>query len=222
MALSLFQSGARVLCLSPHPDDTEFGVGATLWKYRADFVAQVLVFSDRASTRAEMHNERDQRRAIECLGLSSDTVRFVDQLGYNFGRLPVRFFGTEENRDLIRRTVSKAIADFGPDIIFTPALRETFQDHSALSEEVVRIARGKYMILGYEVPKHNLHFQPNVFVDVDEAAIDAKTAALDCFSEFTTRYYFDKDAIRSLARTRALHAGYLGLVEAFEMYRFAT
>ena len=43
--MDLIPDGARVLCFSPHPDDTEFGVGATLSKYRGRFAARVVVLS---------------------------------------------------------------------------------------------------------------------------------------------------------------------------------
>lgn len=219
--MDLIPDGGRVLCFSPHPDDTEFGVGATLAKYRGRFAARVVVLSDRSQTRSERRNDEDQAKAAAALGLPEDAVRFVDTLGYGVDRLKVRFFGTEENRDLLRLVATRSIQDFRPDLIFVPALRETFQDHSALAEEVVRIARGRYMILGYEVPKHNRHFQPNVFVELRPDDVEAKIAALNCFSEFTTRYYFEPEGIRALARTRALHAGYSGLAEAFELYHLS-
>jgi len=78
------------------------------------------------------------------------------------------------------------------------------------------------MILGYEVPKHNRHFQPDVFVEVRPEDVETKIAALNCFSEFTTRYYFEPEGIRGLARTRALQAGYSGLAEAFELYHLSV
>jgi N-acetylglucosamine malate deacetylase 1 len=93
------------------------------------------------------------------------------------------------------------------------------QDHQALSEEVVRIVSGQASIFGYEVPRSNRRFQPNVFVDVSEADLDAKIQALTCFTEFTNRYYFGSDNIRALARVRALNAGYSAYAEAFELYR---
>jgi N-acetylglucosamine malate deacetylase 1 len=220
--MDLIPDGARVLCFSPHPDDTEFGVGATLSKYRGRFAARVVVLSDRSQTRNEQRNDEDQAKAAAALGLPPDAVRFVDDLGYGVSRFKVRFFGTEENRDLLRLVATRSIQDFRPDVIFIPALRETFQDHSALAEEVVRIARGRYMILGYEVPKHNRHFQPDVFVEVRPEDVEAKIAALNCYSEFTTRYYFEPEGIRGLARARALHAGYSGLTEAFELYHLSV
>ena len=86
----------------------------------------------------------------------------------------------------------------------------------------MRIARGRYLILGYEVPKHNRHFQPSVFVELRPEDVETKIAALNCYSEFTTRYYFESEGIRGLARARALHAGYSGLAEAFELYHLSV
>ena len=220
--MRIIPPGGRVLCFSPHPDDVEFGVGATLAKYRGEFTGRLIVLSDRSQTRQETRNDEDQHRAAAILGLTPDQVFFVDQLGYGLDRFKIRFFGTEENRDLLRQMASRSIKEFSPDVIFVPGLNETFQDHAALAEEIVRIARGPYAILGYEVPKHNRHFQPNVFVDIDEPALQAKIEAVQCFSEFDNRYYFEPDAIQGLARMRALQAGYFGLVEAFELYRWAA
>ena len=196
MNTSLFGC-ARALCLAPHPDDMEFGCGATLHRFRDSLTTHAVVFTDRHQSRGESRNEVEQR-------------------------LPIRFLGTEESRDIIRNVVSKLVADFAPDIIFTPGVRESHQDHSALTEEVLRVARGNYAIFGYEVPKHNREFLPNAFVTVSEENVAAKAAAIDAFTEFTNRYYFAADGIRALAMVRGLHAGGASLAEAFEVYRLAV
>lgn len=212
----------RVLCLSPHPDDTEFGCGATLHRMRERIEARIVVFSDRARTRGEKHNERDQIAASARLGIPAANVRFVDQLGIGVARLPVRFFGTEESRDRIRQIVAHVVKEFDPDAILTPALGETMQDHQALTQEVVRVQRGRAAILGYETPKHDRLMNPAAFVHVGPADIRAKAEAVNCFTEFTTRYYFEEKMLDALARVRAMDAGYHGLAEAFEVYRLVV
>ena len=209
----------RVLCLSPHPDDTEFGVGATLHRFRSTMETRVVVFSDRSKTRGEKRNDRDQIAAAEKLGIPAANVKFIDQLGLGVERLPVRFFGTEEARDRIRQVVAHVVKDFDPDVIFTPATLETMQDHQAVTQEVVRVQRGRAAILGYETPKHNRLMNPSTFVRVEEADIAAKSAAVNCYSEFTTRYYFEEKMLDALARVRGMDAGFHGLAEAFEVYR---
>jgi len=212
----------RLLCLSPHPDDTEFGCGATLHRLRGQVEVRVLVFSDRARTRGEKHNDRDQLAAAQRLGIPAANVRFVDQLGIGAQRLPVRFFGTEESRDRIRLILAHAVKEFDPDAIMTPALSETMQDHQAVTEEVLRVQRGRAAILGYETPKHNRLMNAACFVRVGATDIRAKAEAVNCFTEFTNRYYFEERMLDALARVRAMDAGYDGLAEAFAVYRLVV
>lgn len=209
----------RILCLSPHPDDSEFGLGATLHRMRATCEAHLLVFSDRGKTRGEQHNARDQLAAAARLGIPAARVRFVDQIGIGVERLPIRFFGSEESRDAIRRAVAHQVKACDPDAIFTPALTETMQDHQALTEEVLRIARGRAAILGYETPKHNRLMNPSTYMRVDAVDVKAKAEAVNCYTEFTTRYYFEERMLDALARVRGMDAGFDGLAEAFEVYR---
>ena len=217
--MELIKPGTRILCLSPHPDDVEFGLGATLHKYKGKYEGKLIVFSDRSATRGEVYNERDQLLSAGPLVFQEDQVIFIDQLGLGLDRMQIRFFGTAENRDRIRMVVSSVARDFEPELIFVPGLNDTMQDHQALSEEVVRIVSGRASILGYEVPRSNRRFQPNVFIDVSAADLDAKIQAVNRFTEFTNRYYFEDQNIRALANCRALNAGYSGHAEAFELYR---
>ncbi|MBF0146482.1 MAG: PIG-L family deacetylase [Magnetococcales bacterium] len=213
---------AKLLCFSPHPDDVEFGLGGLLNRYRDMVTCYIVVFSDRNSTRGEKHNERDQLRAAELLGVPPENVFFIDQLpgkDKSFQRVAIQYFAQEDHRARIRQVLSHCVKTFEPTVVFVPSVNETMQDHRAVGEEAVRVLRGNYDIYGYEVPKHNRNFRPNAFVELNSGDIQAKVAALNCYSEFTTRYYFDHKALESLAYVRALDAGFLGLVEAFEVYR---
>ncbi|MBF0380232.1 MAG: PIG-L family deacetylase [Magnetococcales bacterium] len=216
----MIKKNDRLLCFSPHPDDTEFGLGGLLHRFRDDIEYLIVVFSDRSQTRGELNNDRDQFRAAQLLGAAEDQVLFVDQLpDSSFQRLPIQLFANEDNRGQIRQILSTAVKMFKPTTIFVPSKNETMQDHQAIGEEAVRILRGEYSIYGYEVPKHNRLFQPNAFVQLEQADVNAKVSALQCYSEFTTDYYFEQKVLESLACVRALHAGFFGYAEAFEVYR---
>ena len=216
----MFHKNAKVLCLSPHPDDIEFGLGACLHKYRSEIEAYVVTFSDRSRTRGESNNDEDQRAAAATLGIKPANVFFIDELdGTEFRRLPIRMMGTESSRDVIRAVVTHCVQRFDPSLIFVPAISETMQDHQAMAEETVRIVRGNVSIFGYETTKHNRYVSPIGYVRVDQEDIDAKVRAINQYSEFTTRYYFDAKMIEGLASTRASHAGFSGYAEAFEPYR---
>jgi len=203
-------NGAKVLCVSPHPDDTELGMGATLNRFRNKFkTVKLLVLSNRKATRREKHNRRDQKKAAEILGIHD----------IEFRSFPIRFFGTQQSRDKIRLTITQVVKRFEPDIIFTTGMAETMQDHQAVTEEIVRVIRDKSSVLGYEVSKHNRFFRPIAFVNVSEKDIAMKIAAANAFTEFSNKFYFQPEIIRSLARVRAFQAGYFGYAEAFEVYR---
>ncbi|MCC7428263.1 MAG: PIG-L family deacetylase [Alphaproteobacteria bacterium] len=214
----LLPPGARVLVLAPHPDDAEFGCGATLHRFRAAIEAHILVFSDRAATRGEKNNDADQLAAAARLGIPAGRVHFVDAIGGGFARLPTRLFGSAEARDRLRLIAAHAVKLWRPDVILMPSIEETNQDHTALAEEVRRVIRGGPALFGYEVVKHNRDVHPRVFVEVAEADMAAKCEALACFSEFTNRFYFDPEVLRAQARFRAMQAGITGFCEAFTPY----
>ena len=60
---------------------------------------------------------------------------------------------------------------------------------------------------------------PSTYMRVDAADVKAKAEAVNCYTEFTTRYYFEERMLDALARVRGMDAGFDGLAEAFEVYR---
>ena len=210
--------GARVVCLSPHPDDAEFGAGGLLHRRRADIEAWIICFSDRLVTRGERHNDRDQISAAAALGVPSERVRFVDQLDIGVDRLPIRLMDAPLQRDRIRRIVTHVTQTLKPDLLLIPALEETMQDHQAIAEETIRITRAGPTLLGYETPKHSRSFNGEVFFQLDEEDIAAKCQSLAAYSEASDRYHFERPAIEAMARFRGLQAGIAGYAEAFRLY----
>lgn len=209
--MEIIKENSNVLLISPHPDDIEFGLGGTLYKYKNKINTKLLIFSNRLRTRGESTNKEEQEEAATILGIQ-------DTQYYDF---PIRFFDSSENRDKIRLLISENCNSFKPDLIFIPGINETMQDHKALSEEVVRIIRNT-TIFGYEVIKHNRFFQPEVYEEITKESLDAKIKALSCFKVQNQKYYFDKKIIESLATVRAANADFLGYAEAFEVYNMVN
>jgi hypothetical protein len=121
----------------------------------------------------------------------------IDRIDYY--DLPIRFFSSDETRDKIRLLIKSLVKDYEPDVIFCPGIKETMQDRQATTEEITRITRSKASIFGYETSKHNRFFNPTMFINVSEEDIDSKIKSVNAFQEFTNRYYFNADAIRSLS-----------------------
>jgi len=205
--MKIIEKGDRILLISPHPDDVEFGCGGTIYQFRQDITTKLLVLSNRFRTRGETENEKEQKSAASILGIND----------IQFENFPIRFFSSSENRDKIRLLVTKVCEEFKPDLIFIPALNETMQDHSSLAEEVIRVIRN-ISIIGYEVIKHNRYFRPNVFITISKESLLKKIEAISCYKGQSSKSYFDKEIIESLAITRASALGTKGYAEAFEIY----
>jgi LmbE family N-acetylglucosaminyl deacetylase len=207
--MRIIENGDRVLLVSPHPDDFEFGCGGTIHRYRNKITTRLLVLSNRMRTRGEKNNEEQQRKAAEILGCHD--IQFFD--------LYIRMFGSTENRDILRKTITDEVISFKPDAIFFPSPREVMQDHQAVADEIIRVVRSTNLI-AYEVPKHTRFFNPNVFVQIYQEDLDAKMNALNCFTEQAGKFYFSPDVLRAMAIFRAATTGITGFVEGFELYHY--
>jgi len=205
--MKLIEKGDRILLISAHPDDVELGCGGAIYQNRKDITTKLLVLSNRFSSNGEIDNEKEQTKAGKILGIND--IQFED--------IQDKFFPSLENRDQIRNLVTKVCNEFKPSLIFLPGINETHQDHSAIAEEVVRVIRD-ISILGYEITKHNRHFEPNTFIKITKKALEQKTKATLCYKGQNKKYYFDKKVIESLATMRASTFGYIGYAEAFELY----
>ena len=209
--MEIIQKGTKILLISPRPDDIEFGAGGVLHKFKDQVDTKLLVLSNRYKTRGETNNSNEQERAASILGVQD--IQFHD--------FPIRFFDSPEIRDKIRFLVTETCESFKPDLILSPSVNETMQDHKVVAEEVTRIIRNT-TILGYEVIKHNRFFLPRVFVEISKESLDQKINALSCFKGQIQKYYFDKKVIEALATIRAANANFLGYAEAFEMYNMVN
>jgi N-acetylglucosamine malate deacetylase 1 len=93
---------------------------------------------------------------------------------------------------------------FAPEIVFTHTRADIHQDHGTLTDEVLRAFRGT-TVLGFDVLRSTYGFFPNFLVEVNEADVEKKLAALAEYNTYTTKYYFDPAITRAtLIRQGAL------------------
>ena len=124
----------RVLAVSPHPDDVEFGLGGLLHRHQASLVTLLLVLSDRAATRGEVDNEGEQRQAAARLGVNQ--VYFPE--AYGLESFPIRFMDSPAERDRIRALAALVVQRFRPDVIFVPGgEKHQFCNSSDQSFEII-------------------------------------------------------------------------------------
>ena len=227
------------LAIAAHPDDIEFGCGATLAKWgRAGATCHLLVCTDGrkgtwdvdADTDALIsRRQHEQREAARRLGATGD-VRF---LGVEDGELD---HGIER-----RSAVARAIRELTPEVVLghDPWRRwRMHPDHRAagfLTVDAVVAARDPHYHrehgLPHHRPDHLLLFeceQPNLSEAVDESHLEAKVQALLAHeSQFETTMVIAadddgtqtgafRDRIRDRARDQGRDAG-VRWAEAFRL-----
>lgn len=201
-------SKARILAVSPHPDDSEIGAGALIAKMsRLGVRTDVLVLCSYADRqRAE---EVKDEATLSAHRLRVDTIQFAD---FPDMRLA-------DHRQTLLDMLCLMRGKYG--LVLTPARWDCHQDHKAATQEVIRAFKHT-TILGYDMPWNHIDGgQPDCFVQISEEDLNDKLDALRCYNSQIAlkRPYFQIDLHRSIAEVRGLEGG-MPLAEAFECIRW--
>ncbi len=201
------------LLLAPHPDDGEFGCGATLRRLtEAGVKVWYAAFSPCIeSLPAGSASDRlwvELKRALSHLGISQENI-----LTYDFS---VRYF--PRDRQEILETLTRLKKEIQPDLVLMPNSQDLHQDHQVLYQEGLRAFKHS-CLLGYELPWNNLNFRSDFHMRVESGHLDAKVKAVQEYESQRNRVYSDRDFLIGLARVRGVQAG-TPYAEAFETIRW--
>ena len=203
----------RILVLSPHTDDGEFGCGGTIAKliaaghdvhYVAFSAAEKSVPSDLASDILR----KEVIAATATLGISSENLQVLDFEVRNF----------PDRRQDILEVMVRLQRDLEPAMVFLPSTSDTHQDHQTVSAEGFRAFK-RTTVLGYELPWNNLTFTTSAFALLDEREVENKIAALQEYKSQADRPYASPEFVRSLAQVRGTQVG-AEYAETFEAIRY--
>lgn len=208
----------RALAIAAHPDDVEFGCGATLARWAAAGTEIVHVICTDGSkgtwdTTADLEalvarRQHEQRAASRALG-GTGVVEFL-------GRID----GELDADVATRRLVVDAIRKHRPDVVFghDPWKRYRLHpDHRAagwLAVDGVVAARDPHFFPDLPIPPHRPHTlllfeadEPDVVEPADETSLAARCAALEAHrSQFETTHFHlldDRDTTDELEAFRA-------------------
>lgn len=203
----------RILILSPHIDDGEFGCGASIAKFIAKgadvyYAAFSLAEESVPPPFPKDILKTEVKEATKELGISKENI-----ILYNY---QVRHLA--QYRQEILEHLVKLNNELKPDLVFLPCLTDLHQDHSTIAMEGLRAFK-KTSILGYEIPWNNLNFSTQCFVVLNEHQLQKKIKALLCYKSQMGRDYASEEFIRSLAKTRGIQIGE-DWAEAFEVLRW--
>ena len=220
----------RVLVVTAHPDDSEFGAGGTVARFVKEGreVAYCIVTngnkgsSDRTMTpeRLAVIRAEEQRNAARVLG-----VERVTFLGYPDGEV-------EDTRDL-RRDVSREIRRFRPDLIVCQNPNRTYnlgashRDHRTVGgvtlDCVYPLARD-HMAFPELLPEFEPHKvrevyvmqwqEPHIVSDISDV-IDLKLKALSCHASQFKDFAAVEQRVRQRSKELGAARGY-AFAEAFD------
>lgn len=203
-------SANRVLVLSPHTDDGEFGCGGTI----ARFVSEGKEVHYAAFSIAEDSVPEPFPKDILATEVEQATS-ILGVTGLHVSTYPVRrlaYYRQEILEKLVRLG-----DEIKPDLVMMPSLGDIHQDHATVAAEGLRAFKKK-TILCYELPWNNLNFTNSCFVQFGEEELTKKVSAMECYNSQKWRGYATGDFIRALAVTRGTQIG-VKLAEVFEVLR---
>lgn len=196
----------RVLAISSHPDDSEWGCGGSLARHtaRGDKVTMA-VMTTGAHGAGATDRRKEQENSCAVLGASLVWGEFED-------------CSVSKDEHGLVTFLEKVINDVHPDIVYTHGRDDTHQDHRAVAIASLGATRRLPRVLAYESPS-SLNFIPNTFIDISDA-VDKKLDALSCHSsQVEGSSTIDVEAIRGQAAYRGFQAR-TQAAEAFITVRF--
>ena len=208
----------RVMVITAHPDDSEFGAGGTVARLvneGREVTYLIATNGNKGSSDREMTPERlaviraeEQRNAARTLG-----VAHVEFLGYPDGEL-------EDTRDL-RRDVTRAIRRWRPDLVISMNPQRTYNLYASHRDH--RIVAGVALDCVYPLARDHMSFpelmpdfephkvreihlmqweNPQLVVDITDV-IDLKLKALACH----VSQFGDFSGVEARVRERSAEIG---------------
>lgn len=205
----------KILVISPHADDMELGCGATIARLvkRANRVTNMILsfppLVKEEKIREEISNAQNWIAHNETI-----FATYVTGSG-------IIFNGRDNDFALCRHVIRDYLWGYNrgnqPDVIFVPCTKDVHQSHQVVTEEARRIFKHS-TILGYELFWNNYGFDNNVFIEVKEEDLEAKSKACAAYSSQFSRDMFARPWVEDLARIRGIQAG-VPFAESFEAIR---
>ena len=207
-----FERPARrqvVLAIGAHPDDIEFGCGATLLRYReegCDTRGLVLTGGEQGK---DGNGDADRRQEAH------DSAAVIALNDLQMCDFPDADLGS--HRGAIKDAIEAAVARIQPDIVLTHTANDLHSDHKVVFEATREAVRGPCTIMCYENPNTPPGFNPQYYVDISGYLAD-KITALGYHKSQSGKPYLDPDVVRSAAAFRGTQAR-VKYAEAFEVVR---
>lgn len=203
----------RILVLSPHTDDGEFGCGGSISKFVKEgktikYVAFSICEESVPSQYPKDILAKEVVSATSKLGIHEEDLEIL--------RYKVRWFSRD--RQLILEDLIRIKKEYQPDLVFCPCSYDIHQDHKTIHEEAKRAFKFS-SILGYELIWNNFEFSSTCYIKLNEEDLKSKIAAIKSYETQAKRPYSQEEKIKSIVEFRGLQIS-TQFAEAFEVIRW--
>jgi len=176
----------NVLCISPHPDDTEYSMMGTILKYSDTMFTCLQLCQggdmDETTGRNRLFEVQNVWEEAEC----SNVNLLFTEVKY------MRDMREDEWINFIEEKLSPSL-----DAIVLPNEYDSHFEHRFVAGFGKALIRQRPItLIQYKTPSTNQTWVPNLFVDIEEE-YDIKMNALRKFESQQHRYYFREDVLRS-------------------------
>lgn len=197
--------GIKILAISPHPDDIEFGCGGTLLRYgQAGSELYQLILTDGCVGGDPVTRKQEQEKAAQVLG-----TKKIFWAGYHDTEM-------DANRALIRK-IEDVIDAVNPEVVLINYPEDTHQDHRAAARATISATRNVKEVFFYESPT-SVHFNPDIFVDITDI-LEEKVKLLELHASQVEKTSIKNLRITEIAKAYATFRGVQGRVRFAEGFR---
>lgn len=171
----------RILIVGAHPDDIEFGMGATLNQLDKTNV-KCVIFSDTVNLNGET-----------ILGELKNSLGGIYKVGFTLKRNIENMNFVNQERE-IKQELYDIKNEFKPDIIFSTNRSSFNPDHQVLGTSVLNVFQ-EQTILFYEVVRGDYEFKANLYNEVSEEDAEIKQDAIRQYISQTKKRDYAKSSI---------------------------
>jgi LmbE family N-acetylglucosaminyl deacetylase len=198
----------KVICLSPHPDDVEYGMLGSILKFK-NTIFDIIT----TSVGGNFDSSTGSTRKKECLNvvksLSNVNSYFLDEVDYIKNITEDNFIQLVESKYDMKTY----------DAILIPPEEDTHQDHKKISVIGKSLTRKlKCTMIDYKTPHTLDHWIPNMFVDVSNH-FDEKVKRLQEFKTQLHQSYFHDESLNHFHSDYQCCMRGLVQVESFRIIR---
>lgn len=199
----------NVVVLSPHPDDAEYSISATVSKYY-DTTFHILTMSNGGNYDDTVFGNRDgEARRFWSL---NHNVEFHSSLDLSSG------FLSESKEDLLVHRVESIMSTLTIDAVFVPPQLDSHFEHRLINNVGRAVCRiDRISLIEYHTPSTMNTWTANFYVSVDDHVTAKKRRLRDIFKSQATKHYFSNKALDAFHSDYFCEKRGVGAVEKYRI-----